>query len=384
MSQGTGTPKVNVNVTSGNLLRKIQVLDGVAGIIGTSVNYVGEIQTVFGYDDAVSKGYTEADEPFLNYQIKQFYNELGGNQELWIQGVEDTMTLEAMLTSTNSNGLKQLLNTSLGRVNIVFACRKPADTYNPGTGFLDTDVEDAVLAAKALCQYQESINRPVVVLIEGRVVDVTENPYFQPNTANNTYVGVVLGSDLNDGSAFGALALARACKYGAHVKLGNGQNGPLSITQAFIGNKPLEQFYPAELDNFSDAGYIIPMHREGAAGYFFGVDNMAGADDFHILVHRRLIQKAQRIATATSTPFIETSVRMNPDGSINASDAKYIEELVKAQIKAGMGGQISGVDVIVPTDQDLINTSTLDMQVKIQPLGYLTWIFIKLGLTKNL
>jgi hypothetical protein len=383
MSKGTGTPKVNVVVASGNLLRQVQVLDGVAGIVGTSYDNIGVIQTVFSYDDAVTKGYTEVEEPFLNSQIKQFYEELGGNQELWISGVEDTMLLADMVNSTNANGVKKLLNVSKGRVNMVYVCRNPSKLYTMPDGFLDKDVEDAVLVSKALCQYQQKINRPVRILIEGRINDVNA-PYFEPNTASNTYVGVVLGSNLNDGSASGALALARACKYGAHIKLGNGQNGALSITQAYIGDKSLEEFYPEELDNLSDAGYIIMHHREGAAGYYFGVDTMAGVDDFHILVHGRLIDKAQRITTATTTPFLETSIRIKPDGTINDTDATYLEDLIKAQIKAAMSEQISGVAVIIPTDQDVINTSTLQIQVKIQPLGYLTWISILLGLTKNL
>ncbi len=384
MTQGTGTPKVSVNVASGNLLRQIQVIDGVAGIVGTSINNIGLVKTVFSYDDAVSKGYTEVGEPFLNAQIKQFYEELGGNQELWVLGTEDTMLLANMVNPTNANGLKKLLTISQGRVNMIYICRKPDATYTMSAGFLDEDVEDAVIASKSLCQYQQSINRPIRILIEGRVNDVSFGTFYAPNTASNGYVGVVLGSSLNNGSAAGALALARACKYGAHIKLGNGQNGALSLTQAYIGNKTLEEFDPIELDNFSDAGYIVMHHREGAAGYYFGVDNMASADDFHILVHGRLIDKAQRIATATTTPFLETSVRVNADGTINATDAIYLEDLIKAQIKAKMGDQISGVDVIIPTNQDIINTSTLEIQVKIQPFGYLTWLMILLGLSKNI
>ncbi len=385
MSQGTGTPKVTVNVTSGNLQRQVQVLDGIAGIVGTAATtaLIGTIKTVFGYDDAVTKGYTAAAEPFLNAQIKAFYNELGGNQELWILGVEDTMTLADMATATNANGIKKLLNTANGRVNMVYICRKPSASYTMPAGFLDIDVSAAVTASKALCQYQQSINRPVRILIEGRVNDVTVSTYFEPKTANNTFVGVVLGKDNNDISV-GVLALARACKYGAHIKLGNGQNGALSITAAFIGTKALEDFYPAELDNLSNAGYIIAHHREGAAGYYFGIDKMAGTDDFKILVHGRLIDKTQRIATATTTPFLETSVRVDTVGNIDATDAKYLEDLVKAQIQASMGDQISSVKVVVPTNQDIINTSTLNYQVSIQPFGYLTWINITLGLTKTL
>jgi hypothetical protein len=386
MTQGTGTPKVSVNVASGNLLRQILIIDGVAGIVGTAITLanIGVVKTVFGYEDAKAKGYTEAVEPFLHQQIKEFYDELGGNQELWIMGVEDTMTLTDMVTSTNANGLKKLLTAAQGRITLTYICRKPAGTYTMVAGhFLDKDVEDALLASKALCLYQQSINRPVRLLIEGRINDITQTPY-QPKTANNTYAGVVLGSSLNNGSASGAIALARAVKYASHIKLGNGQNGPLTVAQIYIGNKTLEEFYPEQLDILSDAGFIIMHHREGSAGYYFGVDNMAGADDFKILVHGRLIDKAQRIATATTNPFLETSIRINPDGTVNETDTKYLEDLIKTQIKAKMDGQISDVDVIIPTNQDLINTSTLNIQVKIQPLGYLTWIFIIMGLTKNI
>jgi hypothetical protein len=384
MTPGTGTPKVTVSVASGNLQRQVKIIDSIGGVVGTAKTLIGQIQTVYGYDDAVTKGYTVADEPFLNDQIKQFYEELGGNQELWIMGVEDTMLLADMVDSTNANGAKKLLNTAQGRINLLYICRQPDLSYTPPAGFLDKDVEDAVLGSKPLCQYQQSINRPIRLLIEGRVKDVTSTTYFQPNTANNTYVGVVLGSDKNDGSASGTRALARACKYGSHVKIGNGQNGALTIPQVYIGNKELEEFYPEELDNLSNAGYIIMHHREGSAGYYFGIDNMCGADDYHILVHGRLIDKAHRICTATSTPFIESEIRIETDGTINETDAVYLEDLIETQIKSSMSGQISGVDILIPLDQDVINTSTMEIQGKIQPLGYLTWIHFQLGLTKTL
>ncbi|AWG24820.1 DUF2586 family protein [Flavobacterium kingsejongi] len=386
MAQGTGTPGVTVAVTSGNLQRPVPVLDGIAGIMGTAytVANIGVVKTVYGYDDAVEKGYTPELEPFLNKQLREFYNELGGTQEVWVLGVEDTMLLKDMVSTTNANGLKKLLAVSRGRVNMPYICRKPDATYTPPVAFLDKDVSDAVTASKALCQYQQKINQPIRLLIEGRVVDVDQANTFMPATASNTYVGVVLGGSLADGSASGSVALARAIKYGAHVKIGNGQNGALTITPVFIGDRPLEEFFPEELDNLSDAGYIIFHHRDGAAGYYFGIDKMAGNDDFEILAYGRMMDKVQRIATATSMPFVETSVRMNPDGTINDADAQYLEDLIKTAILAGTEAQLSAVDVIIPTAQNIINTSTLSIQVKIQPLGYLTWINITMGLTTNL
>jgi len=384
MLQGTGTPKVNVEVTSGNLQRQVQVIDGVAGIVGTSVGKIGEIVTVYNYDDAVAKGYTVVGEPFLNKAIELFYKELGGNQALTILGVEDTMTLTQMATSTNVNGLKKLLLSAQGAITVVGLIRKPGVAYvMEAAHFLDKDVEDALLASKTLGQYQQSINKPVRMLIEGRTNDLT-HALFAPNTVANGFAGVVLGSNLNDGSGAVALALARAVKYPSHIKLGNGQNGALTIPQAYIGNKAIEDYFPEELDAFANAGYIIMHRRDGAAGYYFGRDNMATADDFNILVHGRIIDKAQRVAAATAAPLLETTVRVNADGTINDADAKHLENIVKQQLKSQLAGQVSDVDVNVPTDANIINTSTGGIEVKVLPLGYLTWIKVTIGLTANL
>ncbi|MGZ9736797.1 DUF2586 family protein [Flavobacterium sp. GNP002] len=342
MAQGTGTPKVNVEVTN-NLQRQAQVLDGVAGLVGTSVSKIGEIVTVFNYDDAVAKGYTIGTEPFLNKAIQLFYQELGGNQALTILGVEDTMTLTQMVTATNANGLKKLLNATQGAITMVGLIRKPSVAYAMVPDhFLDKDVEDALLASKALGQYQQLINKPVRMLIEGRTNDLTAE-LFEPNTVENGYAGVVLGSNLNDGSGAVTLALARAVKYPSHVKLGNGQNGALTIPQAYIGDKPLEEFYPEELDAFANAGYIIMHRRDGAAGYYFARDNMASTDDFRILVHGRIADKAQRVAVATATPLLETTIRIEDNGQVNATDAKHLENEISQQIRSQMAGQISDV-----------------------------------------
>lgn len=384
MSQGTGTPKVNVVVTNGNLQRQIQVLDGVAGLVGTSVSKIGEIVTVYNYDDAVAKGYTVVGEPCLNKAIQLFYQELGGNQALTILGVEDTMTLTDMVTATNANGLKKLLNATQGAITIVGLIRKPDVAYTMvADHFLDKDVEDALLASKTLAQYQQSINKPVRMLIEGRVNDLAADLY-EPNTAENGFAGVVLGSNLNDGSGAVALALARAVKYPSHVKLGNGQNGALTIPQAYIGDKAIEDYFPEELDAFANAGFIIMHRRDGAAGYYFGRDNMATADDFKILVHGRIVDKAQRVAVATATPLLETTVRVDADGQINATDAKHLENEIRQQLLSQMAGQISDADVNVPTDVDVISTSTGEIEVKVLPLGYLTWLTVTIGLTSNI
>ena len=381
MGQGTGTPAVNVSVSSGNLLREVKKIDGVAAFVMTSTVHIGLVKEVFNLQDAIAKGYTLLAAPQIYRALEQFYTELGGSQKVYVMGVEDTMTLTQMVTSTNENGIKKLLQAKRDITHVAID-RLPAGAYDPGEEFLDVDVPAAVLASKPLIEYQRTINRPFRLIIAAKVNDLDADLY-EPNTALNTGAMVVLGNNAA-GTSYAALAIARTMKFGVHVKIGDGLNGPLSVAEAFIKDKPIEEFFPVQLDEFADAGFCVVHQREGSAGYYFGRDNMAGNDDFRILVHGSLIDKAQRIATAINTPFLESSVRMTAEGKINEADAKYLEETTKQAILAQMSGQISDVDVIISTDQNLIETPVLTETVKILPLGYLTWIKIEMGLTSNL
>lgn len=225
-------------------------------------------------------------------------------------------------------------------------------------------------------------NTPIRFIIEGRVANAGKTNDYKPNTATNGYAAVLLGGTAPDGSAAVSVLLARATQYGAHVKVGNGQNGALTVQQVYIGTDKYED--RVDTETLHDAGFLTFMHRPGAAGYYFGRDNMCANDDFAILVHGRVIDKAQRIAAATYAPYIETGITMNDDGTINATEAADIENTLEQAILAAMGEQISRVSVHVDLNQDIINTSTINIQLRIMPLGYLTWITVSLGLAATL
>jgi len=380
----TGTPKVSVYVANGNLEAQLHIADGIPAIVGTAmtVGLIGVVTTVYNYADAVAKGFTEADEPFLNRKIKEFYTELGGGKQLYILGCEDTQTWSDMVDPESTTGVRYLVNQTQGNVTHIYVCFDPAPSeFSVGVNFLADDVVTAITVSKSLCEDFQRKNRPVRLLLDGYVANVSATPQLL-NDHLNGYVGVVIGgSDYNGFSS--AVALARVVKYDVATKIGNGQKGPLSIDPMYIGDKLVTDFYPEELDILSDKGYILPTTRDGQAGLYYGVDNMCSSDDFSILVHGSVIDKAQRIAVAELTPMLETSVRINVDGTIKDSDAKYIEEKLQTALLNGMAGQISNAKVIVPTDQNIVNSSTAGVQVGVLPLGYLTWINVTIGLTSN-
>lgn len=377
-------PGISIKVENGNLQQQIAVADAVPALAATvnTAELVGKMQTVYTLADAESKGYTEEAEPFMHGLLEEYYTELGGSQLLYVYGTGEGMTMTEALTATEKDGIARLLKEAGGEINLVAVARKPGEEYDPGTAFLDKDVATAVTVSKTLCEAQQAANTPVRILIEGRVANADIANDYSPNEAGNGFAGVVLGGSSTDGSAAVALVLARAAKYAAHVKIGSGENGALTATQIYIGGQRMEE--RSDMETLHDAGFITFMHRPGAAGYYFGRDNMCENGDFRILAHGRIMDKAQRVAAQAYLPFVETSIRMESDGTINASDAVYISNVLDSAIRSAMGSQISNVEVGVPLTQDIINTSTLQVQVKIQPLGYLTWITVTMGLASQL
>ena len=377
-------PGVNVSVSSNNLMRSVPVLDAVCALIVTVATAAlkGAVKQVYSLADAEQKGFTALAEPFAHRLIEEFYNELGGNQRLFILGTDEAKTMAEVVAASYADGITKLITAGGGDINLVAIARKPASAYSAGSGFLDADVAATVLASKSVCQSLQAANKPIRLFIEGRIADDTAENNYEPNEATNNYAAVVLGGTKNDGSASVTLALARASKYGAHVKLGNGMNGALSATQIYIGSDPIEE--RLDMETLHDAGFLTFQKRQGAAGYYFGVDNMCSDDDCKILAHGRILDKAQRIAAKAYLPYVENSLAVNDDGTINATDAKHLEDVLKSAILSQMGGQISNAAVVIDTSQDIVNTSTLNVQLAVLPLGYTTWINVTVGLTNEI
>ncbi|MFC2308341.1 MAG: DUF2586 family protein [Bacteroidota bacterium] len=380
-----GFPGAKITVSNGNLLREITALDAVPCLVATvkEVGNINALRPIYNLQDAEQKGYGKDKEPFMWGLIKEYYQELGGKQLLYIYGTKADKTMESVLDVTSADGLQNALRQSNGAINMVAVARSPEAAYNAGTDFLDTDVAKAVAKAKILAETQQSKNMPLRIFIEGRVANEEATNNYKPKEQANGYAAVVLGGTTKgNGSAAVSLALARAVKYPAHVKLGSGQNGALTAENIYIGSKPIEKIN--EMETLHDAGFLTFHHRTGVAGYFFGVDNMCSDDDFRILVHGRVIDKAQRIASIAFQPFVENFVTLKSNGSINDSEASYIENVIESSLWAGLRGQVSDIAVEVDRSVNLANTSNLPVDIKVLPLGYLTWINIRLGLTATI
>lgn len=375
------TPSVNIAFSNGNLLQNIAVIDGLAGFIGTGL-VAGNLNKVFSINslaDAISQGITLAAEPAAYKVISEFYAELGGNQQMYILLVADTVLMADMLDVNSISMGNKLIAAGGGKISCIGVFRNPAVGYVPGTDFFDTDVQAAVLAAKTFVQGLNSKLSFTRVLIQGRIAAEASITIFAPNTATNGFAGVVLGDTVSGNGATVGTAVGRKIKYASHIKIGKVANGPLNASAIFIGTKALKDV--TNLDTLHGKGVISFVTYPNKAGFYFGIDNMASIDDYRLLVYGCTVDAAAKVAASVYIDELEGEVNTNPDGTITELDAKHLEDRITQQVSVSLGDRISGFAALVDRTSNIITTSKTKIKLRVRPKGYNTFIDVDLGLT---
>lgn len=373
-------PKVTILFSDGNLLRDIAAIDGIAGMIGTveTVGLIGVHKVVYSLADAEAKGYTLADEPAFHRHLKEFYAEVAGNQELHVMGVAEAMSMASMLDKDDPDGAVKLLNEAKGLIRILGVFRKPDAGYDPGIAFLDADVEAALTKSITFAEDQHTKFNYLRCLIEGRVANENSLDILDVKTKESKYAGVVIGGSLNDGSASVGAVLGRAVKFGAEIKIGKVANGPMQISDAFIGTKNISTML--NLATLHGLGMISFMNHPRKAGIYIGIDRMANTGDYRLLVHGRVADKAAVIALATYVEELEGEVTLE-NGKISELDIAHLQGRLEQQLLTGMGDQVSKISVYINPAQDNVATSKLAVKLRITPKGYTSFIEVDLGLS---
>jgi hypothetical protein len=375
-------PKVSVLYSNGNLLADITVIDGIMGLMVTvaDAGKVGVVHKFNNLAEAVAAGFTEADEPFAYRQISEFYDELAGNQELWVMGTVDTETMTQSLDKDDTDAAPKLLAAAQGKIRILAVGRKPNAGYDAGAAFWDSDIESALAKAKALVVAQRAKLEPIAVVVEGRINDVASLDIFDIKTAEADACFVVAGGSVNDGSASVGTLLGRAALYAAHIKIGKVANGPLAIQQIYIGDKELKDF--GSLESLHDLGVISFMQHHNKAGFYFGIDKGASTGDYRLLAYCRVVDKAAIITEAVYIEEIEDEVKLNEDGTMDELEIEHLKGVITQHINNAMGDQISNLFVIIDPKQKIIDQGNkLKVKLRVQPLGYKSFIEVDLGLT---
>lgn len=367
--------QVIITKLNGGLGVQATSADGTSGFIfaGVAASIVGgaQLDTVYELNslkDAesllINAAYDTANTTVLYRHLKDFYR-LNPAGKLYIILVTDTNTA-AMETATD-----KLVTVSNGEVRTV------------AISFADGSTVDAALAATitALQAKAESVlsatDAPIIYLLEGRVLDDS----VDLTALNSPRVAVVAGQDVNIsavtetkystlvGLCLGAIAQKQVHENIGHVQSGNMLGGDL--LQAAIGGA---SFDPSLAINLEAAGYIFLKQFNGFAGWYWN-DSFTCTDktqdDYYSIENNRVWDKAYRLQRVSMLPYVNGTINVDADtGQLPLEVAKSFEQTARRSLDVmEAAGEISGAEVFVDPEQNILSTEELVFASEIVPVG---------------
>lgn len=386
-------PNVSVAFTNGGLGLVAGSDDGVVGLICSAASQPLAANTPIMLTNAddlsavLSSSSSDEYAIFARKQITDFYLEAGRGAVLWFMVVSPSTPTASLFTS---GVVATLLNAAQGKINVVAVSRFMSAADNTATpptilNCLDADTLNAMDEAQAVGEDFATRHMPVRFLMDGKNLTVSLTGLRDLTTHSFNRVGVCVGS--TDGSKYAALGLllGRVAAIPVNQNVGRVKTGSVFTSAGSVTNaKTVEQFTDY-LDTLHNSGYILLRKFINKAGYYWNDDHMvtSNTDDYFSLAHGRVVDKAARITYLTYVDELLDEVIVDEDtGKIVPTQLKMyqtkIERAITLQMKAE--GEISGVSAFVDPTQDILATSTLNVELQIVPTGTNRAINVKLGL----
>lgn len=120
-------------------------------------------------------------------------------------------------------------------------------------------------------------------------------------------------------------------------------------------------------------------------GYITGPGRIMAptGSDYTFFPYGRVMDFVCAYAYLGLVKFLNSSVRVNSDGTINAKDAVRIESWVTNIILNGLNGNISSLSVAVSRTNNVLSTQTILPTIRAVPLGFALYIPADIGFTNQ-
>lgn len=398
-------PGINIEFTNGNLGQVVDVPDGVFGLVAsaaavTDTFALGTPYQIRGMQDVAALGITASVDNYRLYKtLKEFYQEAGEGTELWIMGLARTTKPSEWFTPVSGKApVETLLDAANGKLKMLFTSFFPSAAYEVVVeDGLDKDVWATLLAAQTLAvNYTNNKYAPFYTLIEGYAFDgnkvTLEDLLEKSYNRCQILIGdteMRTGTPASLGAAVGLLA-GRKAKSQVQVNPGKVMDGPIAALELFILDTPAEQY---DVTALHDKGYVTFRTHVGKSGYYITDDHLACeiSDDYHYGTHRRVIDKAYRLAYQALLDFLLDDNVLSQNGTIDSVYVKTIENRVESLIYTQMtaNGELSsdpnnsrdrGVVCKIDLTHNVASTSRLKVsQLQVKPKGHNRWIDVPLG-----
>lgn len=394
-------PYVKINFANGAIGGSAAMDDGCTGLVCTAEAVTGGFQLGTNYLITALKqlkalGIDEESEGAnanVYKCVKEFYDVAPLGSRLYLRGVSDASAMDDLVDSDpDSSPAWDLLRYAKGEIRILMVKVTDPDEYSATiANGLDGVVYDAIEAAQTLADdATEDLKAPLLVLLEGRHYTGNASALADLRSLASNRVAVVIGDTMasSTGAAVGLLA-GRIAAIPVQRSIARVKDGPIASTKMYIKNQLAELGSPADIH---DKGFICPRTFAGKGGYFWSDDTLATAasDDYCYIPLRRTADKAYRVAYAAMLQFVNDEIAVTAEGKIAPTVCKGIETALEGAVINNMTSQgnlgtdpddpnDTGVVAYVSPDQNIVQTSHLDVQLRIRPYGYAKYIEVDLG-----
>ena len=378
-------PRVQINVQDGALGRTTATEDGVAGLVLTGSAATGlALNTparIFSVADAVALGIGSGTHAYAHKEISDFYAQAGSGAELWILLVANTTTAAA--TYAAGGPMHVLLTGAGGRVTIASAGLGRAAGYTPTvTGLLDYDLPAVGAAAQTLGNLWASAYTPVRFVLDGSYL-ITTITTVASMKGTGDRVMVFTGTNTASRSASVGLVLGRLAAKPVHQSLARVKDGFLAANGWLTSGLTVDSYSEATLGLLHDAGYTVLRKYTGLLGYYASDDVTlaAATSDFGSMARGRVIDKAIRLAYQTYVNELHDTIEITAEGKLSPTKVSYLEDVILRALRQRMlaEGNVSGVEVSIDPNQNVLSTDRVTVVLKVRPLGYLKDIVVQLG-----
>ncbi|HOU67775.1 MAG TPA: DUF2586 family protein [Paludibacteraceae bacterium] len=373
--------------------------DGVVGMIASGAEVVNKMVLGTAYhltklDDLTTLGVTDAANDAnanIYRQVKEFYDEAPAGSKLWLMPVAASVTMTDICDKTKAYA-KNLLVAANGAVNILVVAKTDPSGYTATVADgLDSDVYAAATKAQALAdESADERYAPLFVILPGMHYSGTASDLKDLHSYTYNRVGIIIGdTKASSVEASVGLLAGRMAAIPVQRSIARVKDGTIAADSMYIGTVVAENGNP---DVINDKGFICPRTFVGKAGYFWNDDLLATAvtDDYALTPRRRVIDKAYRIAYRTLVEELGNDIAVTDDGKIPAAIAKNIQNEVERAIENEMtaNGNLgvnptddndTGVECYVDYNQNIVSSSTLNVQLRVKPYGYAKYINCYLG-----
>ena len=391
-------PRVKIHFENGVLGQVAEMADGCLGLLALGAVAVadtfalGKAYKLKGVASLEALGVNAENNPLLYKNVKEFYNEAGNGQEVWLMGFDATSTFASILDRDNASGAKALLLAANGKLRGLIAFKSPKAGYTPEIKHgIDDDAYTALIKAQLLGDWAtEERYAPIFTLIEGYAYNGTDTDLTDLRTMTYNRAGIVIG-DTVSGSKNAAMGLVagRIAASPVQRKISRVKTGALTAQEMYIGSKLVET---ADVEGIDEKGFITFRTFVGKAGYFIADDHLATAasDDYNSISNRRVIDKAYRVAYTTLIEDLNDEVPISSDGGLSPAWCASVEADVENDIIAQMtaNGNLgndpadandTGVDCAIDRDQQILSSGKFVAGLRVKPNGYAKYIDVNLG-----